>query len=86
MKAFRYKELKICLQDAGHMTKIAAMPIYSKKKRFKYLLLQNRRAEFHEAWYLASETPAHHSFLNDDPGVTLTYFMTRSDLVIWAFP
>ena len=30
MKAFRYKEMKIWWQDAGQMTKMAAMPIYGK--------------------------------------------------------
>ena len=30
MKAFRYKEMKIYKNDAGHMTKMAAMPIYGK--------------------------------------------------------
>ena len=30
-------------------------------KPFKNLLLQNRRANFHETWYVASGTPAHHS-------------------------
>ena len=30
MKAFRYKEVKICNNDPGHMTKMAAMPIYGK--------------------------------------------------------
>ena len=30
MKAFRYKEMKIGLHDAGHMTKMAVMPIYGK--------------------------------------------------------
>ena len=50
-------------------------------KPFKNLLLQNRRADFHETWYVASGTPAHHSLLNDDPGVTLTYFTARSNLV-----
>ena len=38
----------------------------------KNLLLQNRRADFYETWYVASGTPAHHSYINDDPGVTLT--------------
>ena len=28
MKAFKYKEKKIRWHDAGHMTKMAAMPIY----------------------------------------------------------
>ena len=30
-------------------------------KPFKNLLLQNRRADFHETWYVALGTPAHHS-------------------------
>ena len=30
-------------------------------KPFKNLLLQNRPADFHETWYVASGTPAHHS-------------------------
>ena len=30
-------------------------------KPFKNLLLQNRQADFHETWYVASGTPAHHS-------------------------
>ena len=29
-------------------------------KPFKNLLFQNRRADFHETWYVASGTPAHH--------------------------
>ena len=30
MKAIRYKEMKILWHDAGHITKMAAMPIYGK--------------------------------------------------------
>ena len=30
MKAFKYKEMKIWWYDAGHMTKMAALPIYGK--------------------------------------------------------
>ena len=30
-------------------------------KTLKNLLLQNRRADFHETWYVVSGTPAHHS-------------------------
>ena len=50
---------KVCINGPGHMTKIAAMPIYS--KNLKNLLLQNRLADFHETWYVAFGTPAHHS-------------------------
>ena len=44
---------KVCINVPGHMTKMAAMPIYGKN-------LQNRRADFHKTWYVASGTPAHH--------------------------
>ena len=30
MKPFKYKEMKIWWHGAGHMTKMAAMPIYGK--------------------------------------------------------
>ena len=30
-------------------------------KTIKNLLLQNRQADFHKTWYVASGTPAHHS-------------------------
>ena len=71
--------LKYYFHDTGHMTKMAAMPIYGKKP-FKNLLLI-RWTDFHETWYEASGTPAYHSCSTDDTGLTLTYFMTRSNLV-----
>ena len=41
---------------------------------------------FHETWYVASGTPASVIVCsNDDPGVTLTYFTARSNLVTYAF-
>ena len=51
---------KININGLGHMTKMAAMLIYGKKP-FKNFLLQNRQADFHETWYVALGTPAHHS-------------------------
>ena len=51
---------KVYINGPGHMTKMAATPIYGKKP-FKNLLLQNRRADFLETLYVASGTPAHHS-------------------------
>ena len=53
------EETKVCINGPGHMTKMAAMPIYG--KNLKKSSLQNRRADFHETWYVASGTPAHHS-------------------------
>ena len=75
--------MKICRYDAGDMTKMAAMPIYGiNPSKFFY---RNRQADFHENWYVASGTPVHYSLFNGDHRVTLTYFMARSNLVIYVF-
>ena len=42
--------MKICYYDVGHMTKMAATPIYG-KKHFK-----NQWADFSEMWYIALGT------------------------------
>ena len=67
----------------GHMTKMAAMPMYGKKlkklfsgtKRLMTLKLgmQHRVLEYYQVCS------------NDDPGLTLTYFRARSNLVPYAF-
>ena len=59
----------------GHMTKMATMPIYGKKiffsgtKRLMTLKLgmQHRVLKYYQVCS------------NDDPGLTLTYFMARSN-------
>ena len=43
---------KICSNGSGHMTKMAAMPIYG--KNLKNFLLWNQKAYDLEAWYEAS--------------------------------
>ena len=43
---------KVYSNGPGHMTKMAAMPIYGKKP-FKNLLLQNQRANDNGTWYVA---------------------------------
>ena len=43
---------KFCLNGLGHMTKMAAMPIYS-KMFLKNLLLYNQKADGLETWYPA---------------------------------
>ena len=61
------------------MTNMAAMPIYG--KNLQNLPLQNRRADFHETWYVASGTPAHHSLLKWWPwsDLDLLYGMVKFD-------
>ena len=60
------------------MTKMATMPIYG--KNLKNPLLQNQMADDLETWYAAYQVFEYYQVcLNDDPGLTLTYFTARSN-------
>ena len=80
MKAIRYKEMKIRRHDAGHMTKMAATPIYGKNPSKIFFsgtgrLISTKLDMLHlglQPYIICS---------NDDTGVTLTYFTARSNLV-----
>ena len=50
-------------------------------KTLQNLFLQNRQADFHETWYVASGLQPIIVCSNDEPGVTLSYFTSRSNLV-----
>ena len=53
-------------------------------KTFKNLLLWNRKANDHETWYAALSTRVLvSSSSNNAPGLTLTYFIARSNLVAY---
>ena len=54
-------------------------------KTFKNLLLWNRKADDLETLYAASVLEYYQVYSNDDPGLTLTYFTARSNLVPYAF-
>ena len=52
------------LCDVGHMTKMAAMPIYGKTPQQSSSLEQaDQSTNFHEFWYVAQGTQAHHNLL-----------------------
>ena len=70
--------------DLCHMTKMAAMPIYGKNLK-KNLLHWNQKADDLESWHVASGARVGPSCSNDDPGLTLTYFTARSNLVPYGF-
>ena len=76
--------MKVCSNGPGHMTKMAIMPIYGKnlKKIFfsgtKRLMTLN--LDMHH-WVLKY----YQVCSNDDPGLSLTYFTARSNLVHYAF-
>ena len=54
-------------------------------KTFKNLLLQNQKSYDLETWHVALGTQAVQSLYKWWPGLTLTYFMARSNLVPYAF-
>ena len=54
-------------------------------KILKNLLLQNQKSYDLETWHVASGTQALQSYINDDPGLTLTYFTARSNWVTCTF-
>ena len=66
-------EWKICSNGPGHMTKMAAMPIYGKKHK-KNLLLWNQKADDLESLYLASGTRVLPSMFKGWPWVDLDLF------------
>ena len=71
--------MKIWRHDAGHMTKMATTPIYGKNPS-KIFSGTGRPISMKlgiEHWRLQPIIVCS----NDDPGVTLTYFTARSNLV-----
>ena len=74
---------KVCSNGPGHMTKIAAMAIYG--KNLKKIFSGTKRP-------MTLNLGIHHRVLeyyqvcsSDDPGLTLTFFTARSNLVTYAF-
>ena len=71
--------MKIYKHDAGHMTKMAATPIYGKNPS-KIFSGTGRRIYTKLGMKYQGLKPII-VCSNDDPRVTLTYFMERSNLV-----
>ena len=59
---------KVYINRSGHMTKMAAMPIYG--KNLKHLLLQNQKAYDLVTWHVASGPKLYKVYINDDPRLT----------------
>ena len=75
---------KVCSNGPGHMTKMTAMSIYGKNLK-KIFFSGTKRP-------MTLSLGMHHRVLeyyqvcsNDDPGLTLTYFTARLNLVPYAF-
>ena len=54
-------------------------------KTFNNLLLQNHKSYDLETWHVASGTQALQVYINDDPGLTLTFFTVRSNWVAYIY-
>ena len=70
--------MKVCSNSLGHMTKMAAMPIYCKNPLKN--LLQNQKAGDLGTWYVALGMWGLPSCYDDDPRLTLTYLTSRPNL------
>ena len=74
---------KVCINGPGDMTKMAGTPIYGKTFKIFYsrtgkpmilkLSMQHRGLKLYKV------------FIKCGPGLTLTYFMARSNLITLAF-
>ena len=76
-------EMKIHKYDAGHMTKMATMPIYGKKPSNIFSGTSkpiSTKLGMQHLGLLPSIVCS-----NDDPGLTLAYFTVWSNFVILAF-
>ena len=69
---------KVCSNGYGHMTKMATLPKYSYSFRFPSLLTKRPMTLKFGTQHLGLWPCKIYS--NDDPGVTLTCFLTRSNV------
>ena len=70
---------KVYINGPGHMTKMAAMPIYGKNSSKIFFSRTGEPIFTKLGMYHRGLLPII-VYINDDPGVTLTYFTARSNL------
>ena len=75
---------KVCLNGPGHMTKMAAMPIYGKNP-LKIFFSRTRRLMTMGLGMSHRGCETYQVCSNDDPRLTLTYLTSRSNLLPNAF-
>ena len=76
-------ETKVCSRGLGHMTKMAATPIYGKDLSKIFSRTKGPMTLWLGIWYCGLGPIIICS--NDDPGLTVTFFTARSNLVSYAF-
>ena len=75
--------MKIYTNELGHITNMAAMPIYG--KNLKNLFPRTNRPMILKLITKHCSCENYQGYTNYNPGLTLTYFTQRSNLVTWAF-
>ena len=76
--------MKIYTNELGHMTNMATMPIYGKNLKKIFSSISNRLMTLKIGmWHFLCKY--YQDCSNYDPGLTLTYFTSKSNLVTWAF-
>ena len=68
--------MKVCINGHGHMTKMAAMAINSKKP-LKIFISSTRRPMISKLGMKHQAMELFKVYINHDPGMTLTFFMAR---------
>ena len=76
--------MRVCINGLGHMTKMAAMPIYGKNPSKIFFSGTGGQISMKLGMQHRGLQPII-VYTNDDPGVTLTYFTARSNLETYAF-
>ena len=75
--------MKVCSNGPDHMTKMATMPIMGKTLKN---LLRNQKADDLDTNGMQHWVLKYYQVCsNDDLGLTLTFFMARSNLVPYVF-
>ena len=69
--------MKVNINSEGHMTKMAAMAINS-KKTLKIFFSKSRRPMILKPGMKHQGEELNKVYINHDPGMTLTYFTARS--------
>ena len=75
---------KVFINGTGHMTKTAALSIYG-KKLLKISFSRTRSPMILKLGMLHGRLKLYEVYINDDPGLTLTYFTARSNWVTCTF-
>ena len=77
-------ETKVCSKGPGHLTSMAAMPIYG--KNLKNIVFCRTKQQMTLKVCMQHWVREYYQiYPNDDPGLTMTYFTARSNLLPYAF-